>query len=134
MPVQKTVYKYDFKGNFLTSYDSINLAAKKNNIPVTCVREAAMCNKIFGCHAWSYEKHSKIIPVQPKSKYEESRKLFKSVLAKKDDREIEFESISECANFIGCHRSAISQIINPSSNMKTIYGWSVQQLPSLNQQ
>ncbi len=126
MPLSKTVYKYDLKGNFLTDYDSINLAARKNNIPVTCLRTAAISNKIFGGYAWSYEKKTKINPIEQKSKYEESRKLFKPVLAKKGNREIEFESISECATFIGCHRSAVSQIISNRPNMQTIYGWRIQ--------
>lgn len=128
MPQPKIVYKYDIKGNLLTNYDSINLAAKRNNMPVTCIRKAAMQNKIFGGFAWSYEKHSRIIPIEQKSKYEESRKLFKPVMAKKEDREIEFESISECATFIGCHRSAVSQIISNSTNMQSIFGWRIQQL------
>ena len=38
MPQPKIVYKYDIKGNLLTNYDSINLAAKRNNMPVTCIR------------------------------------------------------------------------------------------------
>jgi len=124
MPEPKKTYKYDLQGKFLIEYDSINLAAKKNDMPVTCIREAANSNRVFRNFMWSYQKHNKINPVV--------KKLFKAVVAHKGSRIIEFESVSECAKFIGCHRSSISQILSPASNMKSVYGWDIQQTPSYN--
>jgi hypothetical protein len=127
MPQPIPVFKYDLEGNLLAAYESINYAAKKNNLPFSCVRKAAAGTYSFsGVFVWSHERLTKMQPVF-KSRYEKMRHRFKEIIAKKDEREIPFESISECARFIGCHRSAISQIINNSgkSNMKTIYGWTI---------
>jgi len=125
MPTPKPVYKYDLEGNLIAAYPSINLAAKRNDLIFSGVRKAAAGDYSYsGDFIFSHERHTKIQPVF-KSRYEKMRHRFKKVIAKKDDREIEFESISECANFIGCHRSAISQILNPANNMKTIYGWEI---------
>lgn len=122
----KPVYKYDMEGNFLAGYDSINLAAKKNNLHFSGVRKAAKGDYSYsGNFIWSHEKHKKIKPAL-KSIYESSRSRFVAVVARKGNREIVFDSISEAARFIGCHRSAVSQIINKLSNMYTIYGWSIE--------
>lgn len=127
MPQPKPVYKYDLDGNFLAAYDSISIAAKRNNRQFSSVRKAAKGDYSFtGDYIFSHVRRAKIEPVF-KSKYETMRKRFRKVIAQKDSRVVEFESVSEAARFIGCHRSAISQIINNSAknNFKTIYGWSV---------
>jgi hypothetical protein len=127
MPQPIPVYKYDLDGNLLAAYESINFAAKKNKLSFSCVRKAAAGDYSFsGEFVWSHIRTTKLQPVF-KSRYEKMRHRFKNIIAKKDDREIPFDSISECARFIGCHRSAISQIINNSGkgNMKTIYGWTI---------
>ena len=126
------IYKYDLDGNLLAAYGSINIAAQKNNLLFSGIRGAANGQYSYsGGFIWSFERHTKIQPVF-RSRYEKMRHRFRRIIAIKGDRKLEFDSISEAANFIGCHRSAISQIINKSGkgNFKTIYGWTIHPIES----
>jgi hypothetical protein len=128
MPIPKPVYQYDLDGNLLHAYYSINYAAQKTGLPFSCIRKAAAGDYGYsGDYVWSYERHTKIQPIF-KSRYEKMRHRFKKIIATKGKRKLQFDSISEAANFIGCHRSAISQILNPDNNFRTIYGWEIQQV------
>ncbi len=128
MPKSIKVFKYDLSGKFLAEYSSINEAAKQNDCNFSGVRHCVMGKySQSGGYIWSNKKQKKV-PPPANSRYEKMRHRFIRIKAAQKGRVFNFESISEAAKFIGCHRSAISQIINNSGNLRTIKGWKVSKL------
>lgn len=120
MPKPIKVYKYSIEGKYLAEYASLNLAGKKNNINYSGIAKCAKgIYQISGGYIWRFYKKKKI-------KVRLSENIFgQPVMAKKGKRIVEFLSIQEAANFIGCHRSNISQTLHKHYNRKTVFGWIV---------
>ena len=128
MPESKRVYQYSIEGKFIAEFESINFAAKYTGCSFSGVRGCANGKYSQSCgYIWRYYYKPYILP-ELKTQYESMRKRFKRIKASKGDRILEFDSISEAANFIGCHRSAISQAISDSYSIKAIKGWSVREI------
>lgn len=125
MPPSKNVFKYSMEGEYLAEYDSLSEAGGKNKIKYNGI---AKCTegiyRFSGKYVWRYYKKKKIkVDLEPKY-------FRKPVLAVKGSRKIEFRSTQEAADFIGCHRTSISQALNKKHNRKTVCGWVITQLKS----
>lgn len=92
----KKVYQYDLEGNYIKEFSSAVEAAKTLNLTLSNVRR-----NLYGvfkhCKDWmfSFEKHDKIEPYNPKKK--EYKK--KHVLVWNDEEYYEFDSVNAVAEY-----------------------------------
>lgn len=115
-PIARAVKKYDLFGNFITEYDSISAAAKKNNIHITSV-ERCVYRKTKQCRGfiWRYSTE-KEIPLMTNKKG-----IFVKLIDTVNDNEILFTSIHKCASYLNTHDSCLYAALNKGSLYKRRY-------------